>query len=407
MATAKGSAFEHLRFLHPLYGRDSVGVLADYVTLDTGTGVVHTAPGHGADDFRTGLRYGLEIYAPIAGDGRFMDDVERFAGLTVFDANPKVEQALAEAAGSGRRERFEHSYPHCWRCHNPVIFLATSQWFIGMDDTGLRAKATAETAQGRVGAGVGRRAHEGHVRDAARLVHLAPALVGRADSGGHVHVVRHGRPDAAAGRARAELFEKEGAEAWYERPIEDFLPAGFACPSCGGAAFEREKDILDVWFDSGSSHEAVLAVHPELRWPADLYLEGNDQYRGWFQSSMLVGLGTRGRAPYHQVVTHGMVVTEAGKKMSKSLGNDVPPEQVIKQSGAESCASGSPRRLPRRSPIRARDPGARGRGLPQTPEHAPHSCGQPLRFRPGRRHAVAAPQGRSTGSRWPGTASWR
>jgi isoleucyl-tRNA synthetase len=133
----------------------------------------------------------------------------------------------------------------------------------------------------------------------------------------------------------ALAFEKDGAEAWYERPIEDFLPAGFACPSCGGTRFDREQDILDVWFDSGSSHEAVLAVHPELRWPADLYLEGSDQYRGWFQSSMLVGLGTRGHAPYRQVMTHGMVVTEAGKKMSKSLGNDVPPEKVIAQSGAE------------------------------------------------------------------------
>jgi len=335
VATAKGSAFEHLRFLHPLYARDSVGVLADYVTLDTGTGVVHTAPGHGSDDFHTGVRYGLEIYAPVGGDGRFLAEVEGFAGLTVFEANPKVEAALAEAGRLWKREQFGHSYPHCWRCHNPVIFLATSQWFIGLDDTGLRAKATAETAR----------------------VEWVPSWGGERMRG-----MFETRPDWCISRQRswgvpipavtctscgtatltlplvtqaAELFEKEGAETWYERPIEDFLPAGFACPSCGGAAFEREKDILDVWFDSGSSHEAVLAVHPELRWPADLYLEGNDQYRGWFQSSMLVGLGTRGRAPYHQVVTHGMVVTEAGKKMSKSLGNDVPPEDVIRKSGAE------------------------------------------------------------------------
>jgi isoleucyl-tRNA synthetase len=318
-----------------LYDRDSLGVLADYVTLDTGTGVVHTAPGHGSDDFRTGVRYGLEIYAPVAGDGRFVDSVERFAGLTVFDANPKVEQALAEAGRLWKADRFEHSYPHCWRCHNPVIFLATSQWFIGMDDTGLRARAIAE----------------------AGAVEWFPAWGGERMKG-----MFESRPDwcisrqrswgvpipavtcAACGTAtltaelveRAALvFEKDGAEAWYERPIEDFLPAAFACPSCGGTRFDREQDILDVWFDSGSSHEAVLAVHPELRWPADLYLEGTDQYRGWFQSSMLVGLGTRGHAPYRQVVTHGMVVTEAGKKMSKSLGNDVPPEKVIAQSGAE------------------------------------------------------------------------
>jgi len=335
LATATGSAFEHLRFLHPLYGRDSIGVVADYVTLDTGTGVVHTAPGHGSDDFHTGVRYGLEIYAPVAGDGRFTEAVERFAGLTVFEANPIVERALSEAGRLWKAERFDHSYPHCWRCHNPVIFLATSQWFIGMDDTGLRAKAASETGK----------------------VQWVPSWGGE-----RMRSMFETRPDWCISRQRswgvpipavtctscgtatltgalvaraADLFEQAGAEAWYERPIEDFLPAGFACPSCGGAGFERERDILDVWFDSGSSHEAVLAVHPELRWPADLYLEGNDQYRGWFQSSMLVGLGTRGRAPYHQVVTHGMVVTEAGKKMSKSLGNDVPPEDVIRKSGAE------------------------------------------------------------------------
>jgi isoleucyl-tRNA synthetase len=335
LAAAKGSAFEHLRFRHPLYERDSIGVLADYVTLDTGTGVVHTAPGHGSDDFHTGVRYGLDIYAPVAGDGRFVDGVERFAGLTVFDANPKVEDALAEAGRLWKRERFDHSYPHCWRCHNPVIFLATAQWFIGMDDTGLRAKATDETGK----------------------VQWVPAW-----GGDRMRGMFETRPDWCISRQRswgvpipavtctacgtasltaplvaraAEVFAQDGAEAWYERPIGDFLPPGFACPGCGGSQFEREQDILDVWFDSGSSHEAVLAVHPELRWPADLYLEGNDQYRGWFQSSMLVGLGTRGRAPYHQVVTHGMVVTEEGKKMSKSLGNDVPPEQIIKQSGAE------------------------------------------------------------------------
>jgi len=330
-----GTVFEGLRFRHPLYARDSVGVLADYVTLDTGTGVVHTAPGHGSDDFHTGVKYGLDIYAPVGGDGRFVDQVERFAGLTVFEANPKVEEALAEARRLWKRESFEHSYPHCWRCHNPVIFLATSQWFIGMDETGLRARAIAE----------------------AGAVEWFPAWGGERMKG-----MFESRPDWCISRQRswgvpipavtctacgtatltAELvehaalaFEKDGAEAWYERPIEDFLPAGFACPSCGGTRFDREQDILDVWFDSGSSHEAVLAVHPELRWPADLYLEGSDQYRGWFQSSMLVGLGTRGHAPYRQVMTHGMVVTEAGKKMSKSLGNDVPPEKVIAQSGAE------------------------------------------------------------------------
>jgi isoleucyl-tRNA synthetase len=335
IARVPGTTFEGLSFEHPLYRRASLGVLGDYVTLDTGTGIVHTAPGHGADDFHTGVRYGLEIYAPVGPDGRFSEQVERFAGLEVFEANPRVETALAEAGRLWKRESFEHSYPHCWRCHHPVIFLATSQWFIGMDVTGLRAQAIA----------------------AVDSVHWYPAWGGDRMKG-----MFQTRPDWCISRQRswgvpipavtctacgtatltkalvdraAEAFEQDGAEAWYERPITDFLPAGFACPSCAGTAFEREQDILDVWFDAGSSHEAVLAVRPELRWPADLYLEGTDQYRGWFQSSMLVGLGTRDHAPYRQVVTHGFVVTEDGKKMSKSLGNDVPPEQVIKQSGAE------------------------------------------------------------------------
>jgi isoleucyl-tRNA synthetase len=335
IARVPGTVFERLTFRHPLFERDSLGVLADYVTLDTGTGVVHTAPGHGADDFHTGVRYGLEIYAPIGGDGRFLAEVERFAGLTVFEANPKVEAALTEAGRLWKASRFDHSYPHCWRCHHPVIFLATSQWFIGMDETGLRAKAIAEADKvqwfpawggermknmfaSRPDWCISRQRSWGVPIPAVTcktcgVATLTPALIERA----------------------AKQFEQHGAEAWYERPLGDFVPEGFACPSCHATTFDREQDILDVWFDSGSSHEAVLAVHPELRWPADLYLEGNDQYRGWFQSSLLVGLGTRDHAPYKQVLTHGMVVTDSGKKMSKSLGNDVPPETVIKQSGAE------------------------------------------------------------------------
>jgi len=335
IARFPGRVLEGIRFRHPLYARDSAGVLASYVTLDQGTGAVHTAPGHGSDDFNTGVQYGLEIYAPVGPGGHFLDSVEMFAGLRVFDANPRIEEALAERGRLWHRESFEHAYPHCWRCHNPVIFLATAQWFIAMDAADLRARAL----------------------DAVSKVHWVPAW-GEERIRGMVA----SRPDWCISRQRswgvpipavdcascrepiltvplveraASVFAQHGADSWYEHPIEEFIPPGLVCPSCGGRTFERERDILDVWFDSGSSHEAVLGRNPDLQWPADVYLEGSDQYRGWFQSSLLIGLVTRGAAPYHTVVTHGMVVDEQGRKMSKSLGNAIEPEEVIAKSGAE------------------------------------------------------------------------
>jgi isoleucyl-tRNA synthetase len=343
IARMKGAQLEGIRFRHPLYERDSVGVLAGYVTLDVGTGAVHTAPGHGADDFATGLKYGLDIYAPVGPSGHFDETVGLFAGQRVFDANPNVEEALKDRSRLWHRAAFAHQYPHCWRCHNPVIFLATAQWFISLD--GEPAIGSGQT-----------------LRDAAlsaidRDVKWIP-------SWGHdrIHNMVANRPDWCVSRQRAwgvpipavdcvkchapvitpalveraaSVFERFGADAWYERPIEEFIPPGLACGSCGNTTFEREMNILDVWFDSGSSHEAVLSVRPELTWPADTYLEGNDQHRGWFQSSLLVGLGTRGRPPFRDVVTHGFIVAEDGKKMSKSLGNSIEPEDVIKQSGAD------------------------------------------------------------------------
>ncbi len=339
IATFEGRTLERLVFKHPLYGRDSLAVLGDYVTLDAGTGVVHTAPGHGADDYHTGIKYGLDIYGPLDAGGHFLDSVELFAGMQVLEANPKIEAALAERGRLWHREDFEHSYPHCWRCHNPVIFLATSQWFIAMGDANdagaLRPRALEAI-------------------DATRWI---PSW-GR----DRIYNMIANRPDWCISRQRAwgvpipavdckscgtplltreltektaRVFDQYGADAWYERPIEEFLPDGLTCPSCGGAEFEREFNILDVWFDSGSSHEAVLPRWPDLRWPADMYLEGSDQHRGWFHSSLLVGLGTRGRAPFDQVLTHGFVVDEQGRKMSKSLGNTIAPQDVMKQSGAD------------------------------------------------------------------------
>jgi isoleucyl-tRNA synthetase len=335
VATFEGSQLEGVNFRHPLYPRVSAGVLGEYVTLEQGTGAVHTAPGHGADDFMTGLRYGLDIYAPVDGGGHFTGDVPLFAGERVFDANPHIEEALRDQGRLWYRETFRHSYPHCWRCHNPVIFLATAQWFISMEEGGLRQRAL----------------------EAVRGVSWVPAW-----GEDRIYNMLANRPDWCISRQRvwgvpipavdctacqepllttalveraAGVFEQHGADAWFEQPIEAFLPEGLACPKCGGATFEREHNILDVWFDSGSSHAAVLTTHPDLRWPADLYLEGSDQHRGWFHSSLLVGLGMRQQAPYRAVLTHGFVVTEEGKKMSKSLGNDIPPGDVIRQSGAE------------------------------------------------------------------------
>jgi isoleucyl-tRNA synthetase len=333
VASFKGRAMERVQFRHPLYERDSLGVLADYVTLDQGTGVVHTAPGHGADDFRTGVKYGLDIYAPIGHDGRFLPDTGVVGGLKVFEANPVVENALEERGRLWHRAKVEHSYPHCWRCHQPVIFLATPQWFISMD--GLREAAISEAN------GVRWIPEWGRERMTGMFLTRPDWCISRQRSWGVPipAVVCQGCGEslltAPLIERAATIFESENADAWYERPIEAFLPDGFTCDKCGGTAFERERDILDVWFDSGSSHEAVLARRPELTWPADMYLEGTDQYRGWFQSSLLVAVGTRDRAPYRESLTHGFIVDEQGRKMSKSLGNTIVPQQVMKDSGAD------------------------------------------------------------------------
>lgn len=333
VASFTGDRLEGVKFRHPLYDRDSVGVLAQYVTLDQGTGVVHTAPGHGADDFATGAKYGLEIYAPIGHDGRFEPNVGIVGGLKVFEANPVVEQALASRGRLWFRTTFEHSYPHCWRCHQPVIFLATWQWFISFDP--LRARAidacgdvTWWPAWGRerMTAMFSARPDWCISRQRTWGVPIPAVICDRCG---------HSLTTPALVEQTAKVFEVHGADAWYERPAGEFIPADLVCDRCGNRAFTRERDILDVWFDSGSSHEAVLAKRAGLSWPADLYLEGTDQYRGWFQSSLLVGLGTRDRPPYKGVLTHGFIVDELGHKQSKSLGNAVSPQEVMAKSGAE------------------------------------------------------------------------
>ena len=335
LATFEGKVMERLVFRHPLYARDSLGVLGDYVTLEAGTGAVHTAPGHGADDYHTGVKYGLEIYAPLDPGGHYNESVELFAGLKVWDANPKVEAALKERGRLWARADFEHSYPHCWRCHNPVIFLATAQWFIAMDAKHLRERALKAINDTRWIPSWGQARIEGMIANrpdwciSRQRVWGVPIPAMDCVKCGQA-VLTKALVDKAAG-----VFDVYGADAWYERPLEEFVPEGLTCTECGGTEFERESNILDVWFDSGSSHEAVLPFRADHQWPADIYLEGSDQHRGWFHSSLLVGIGTRGRAPFNQVLTHGFVMDDQGRKMSKSLGNTVAPQDIIKQSGSE------------------------------------------------------------------------
>ena len=332
----RGEAFEHLRYRHPFLEREGVMVVGDHVTMDAGTGLVHTAPGHGADDFNIGRKYGLDIYTPVNHRGEFTEEVPLWAGMHVFKANPLIVDLLRDRGALLRFEEIEHSYPHCWRCKHPIIFRATEQWFISMDEHGnLRQRAL----------------------DAVHKVKWFPTW-GEERMAGMVE----NRPDWCISRQRlwgvpitvlycegcnepvtspelfarvTEHFRKEGADAWFERPASDFLPEGYGCAKCGGSSFRKERDILDVWFDSGCSHVAVLKSRPELTWPADVYLEGHDQHRGWFQSSLLVGAGIEGGAPYRQVVTCGFVLNEQNEKMSKSKGNALSPQDVIAQSGAD------------------------------------------------------------------------
>jgi isoleucyl-tRNA synthetase len=333
--TFQADAFDKRECRHPIYDRASLLVLGDYVTLEAGTGCVHTAPGHGHDDYLTGLRYGLEIYNPVDDYGRYREDLEFFGGEKVPAVNQQVSAKLAEVGALLGEDKVEHSYPHCWRCKKPIIFRATEQWFISMQANQLREKALEHIND------VKWIPHWGRERIYNMIENRPDWCISRQRSWGvPITVFYCDKCDEALADGKvmhhvANLFEEGGSDIWFEKNAGDLLPAGTTCPGCGHDGFRKEMDILDVWFDSGVSHAAVVEKNPLLQSPADLYLEGSDQHRGWFHSSLLAAVGTRDAAPYKAVLTHGFVLDEKGRPMSKSVGNVVAPEKVIKQYGAE------------------------------------------------------------------------
>jgi len=331
----KGKIFEGLKAKHPFIDRESLIIMGEHVTLDTGTGCVHTAPGHGADDYHVGLKYHLPIISPVDEHGKFTDEFEPMKGKYVESANKDIIELLDQKNALMGQKKINHSYPHCWRCKKPVIFRATPQWFVKVEKSDLREKALK----------------------ACDSVNWVPAYGYQ-----RITAMLKNRPDWCISRQRVwgvpipavycnscdtpilspqiiekaiKLFGENGSNCWWEKDINEFLPDDFKCPECGGKHFTKEKDILDVWFDSGVSHWAVLNEWPNLSWPADLYLEGSDQHRGWFQTSLLTSISAFNKAPYKTVLTHGFVVDGNGKKMSKSIGNVIKPDEIIKKYGAD------------------------------------------------------------------------
>ncbi|MDI6726038.1 MAG: isoleucine--tRNA ligase [Smithellaceae bacterium] len=331
----QGRIVEGIKCAHPLFDRTSILILAPFVTLDAGTGCVHIAPGHGQEDYEIGMKYGLDNYAPVDDHGRFTEEVTGFAGQFVFDANQGIIDKLREVGALLGHREMGHSYPHCWRCKSPIIFRSTEQWFISMEKNGLRDKALQAIDAVRW------IPYWGRDRIFGMIEKRPDWCISRQRSWG-VPIVMfycqrcHGEVMSPEIMAHVVgIVNGEGADAWFEREARELLPADMTCPSCGAGEFSKELNILDVWFDSGVSHAAVLEKWAGLRSPADLYLEGSDQHRGWFHSSLLESVGTRGRAPYKSVLTHGFVVDGEGKKMSKSSGNVIEPEQIITSHGAE------------------------------------------------------------------------
>jgi isoleucyl-tRNA synthetase len=334
--TFKGKELDGLEAKHPFIDRTSKVVLAEYVSMEDGTGCVHTAPGHGQEDYVTGRRYKLPTIMPVDIRGKFDKSCGEFSGMKVYDANRAIIDKMKSLERLVHEGEVRHSYPHCWRCKKPIIFRATEQYFLNVDHDGLRGrmleaissgvKWIPEIGRSRISAMVKQRPDWCLSRQRYWGV---PIIAFRCTSCGAVLL------DEKAIEHVASLVRKEGADVWFLKDVPELLPSGSKCPKCNGGRFEKENDIIDVWFDSGVSHQAVLKTRKELDYPCELYLEGSDQHRGWFQSALITAMAIDGKPPYKDVLTHGFVVDGDGKKMSKSLGNVITPEQVMKKYGAD------------------------------------------------------------------------
>ncbi|MGN1051096.1 MAG: isoleucine--tRNA ligase, partial [Acutalibacteraceae bacterium] len=334
VATLAGSELEYMKTAHPILDRESLVIVGDHVTLESGTGCVHTAPGHGVEDYDVCRNYPeIPIIVPVDENGYLTEEAGMFAGLSTDDANKPIALHLEETGHLFALKKIVHPYPHCWRCKKPVLFRATDQWFCSVEDFKEDAVKAIDTVEWIPGWGKDRITNMVKERKdwciSRQRKWGVPIPIFFCKECGEPHI------DKDAMMAVASIFREKGSDAWFSMTAEEILPEGTKCKKCGNTTFDKEKDIMDVWFDSGSSHAAVLIQRDNLSWPADLYLEGADQYRGWFQSSLLTSVATTGKAPYKAVLTHGWVVDGEGRKMSKSLGNGIDPQEIVDQYGAD------------------------------------------------------------------------